>query len=149
MKAYGGVDVQIHIFLTSALSAGEWSVSRPCRFTPGERAHRTHWIGGSVGPRAGQDNLEKRKFLSLPGLELRSLGRPARSQSLYRLRYPGSIVLGTRWKWAVSFTPLPLYPRWTSHLFGRRLGGPKIRYERCGKEKNIALPGIEPRPSSP
>jgi hypothetical protein len=31
----------------------------------------------------------KRKFLILPGLELQSLGRPARSQSLYRLRYPG------------------------------------------------------------
>jgi hypothetical protein len=27
---------------------------------------------------------------SLPGLELRPLGRPARSQSLYRLSYPGS-----------------------------------------------------------
>jgi hypothetical protein len=31
----------------------------------------------------------KRKFFTLPGLELRTLGRPARSQSLYRLRYPG------------------------------------------------------------
>jgi hypothetical protein len=31
----------------------------------------------------------KRKFLFLPGLELRPLRRPARSQSLYRLRYPG------------------------------------------------------------
>jgi hypothetical protein len=29
--------------------------------------------------------------LTLPGLKLRPLGRPARSQSLYRLRYPGSI----------------------------------------------------------
>jgi hypothetical protein len=28
--------------------------------------------------------------LTLPGLELRTLGRLARSQSLYRLRYPGS-----------------------------------------------------------
>jgi hypothetical protein len=40
--------------------------------------------------RAGLDEVEKRKFLTLPGLELRSLGRPARSLSLYRLRYPGS-----------------------------------------------------------
>jgi hypothetical protein len=30
------------------------------------------------------------KFLTPPGLELRPLGRPARSQSLYRLRSPGS-----------------------------------------------------------
>jgi hypothetical protein len=43
-----------------------------------------------VGPRAGLDDVEKRKFLNLPGLELRPFGRPARSQSPYRLRYPGS-----------------------------------------------------------
>jgi hypothetical protein len=36
MKAYGGVDVQIHIFLTSALVGGEWSASRSGRFTPGK-----------------------------------------------------------------------------------------------------------------
>jgi hypothetical protein len=35
MKAYGVVDVQIHIFLISALVSGEWSASRPGRFTPG------------------------------------------------------------------------------------------------------------------
>jgi hypothetical protein len=29
MKAYGGVDVEIHMFLTSALVGGEWSASRP------------------------------------------------------------------------------------------------------------------------
>jgi hypothetical protein len=44
-----------------------------------------------VGPRAGLDDVEKRKFLTLPELELRLLGRPARSQSLYRLSYPGSL----------------------------------------------------------
>jgi hypothetical protein len=42
-----------------------------------------------VDPRAGLDAVGKRKFLTLPGLEVRPLGRPARSQSLYRLRYPG------------------------------------------------------------
>jgi hypothetical protein len=83
MKAYGGLDVQIHIFLTSALVVGEWSASRPGRFTLEGRAHGTQWIGGWVGPRAGLDDVEKRKFLTLPGLELRLL-------SLYRLRYPGS-----------------------------------------------------------
>jgi hypothetical protein len=40
-----------------------------------------------MGPRAGLDDVVKRKFLTLPGFELRLLGRPARSQSLYRLRY--------------------------------------------------------------
>jgi hypothetical protein len=85
MKAYGGVDVEIHIFLTSALAGGECSASRPGRFTPGERAPGTHWMGGWVDPRAGLDDVEKRKFLTLPGLEPRSLGRPARSQSLHSL----------------------------------------------------------------
>jgi hypothetical protein len=42
---------------------------------------------GWVGPRAGLDDVEERKFLILPGLELRPLARPTRSQSLYRLRY--------------------------------------------------------------
>jgi hypothetical protein len=32
--------------------------------------------------------MEKRKLLTPSGLELRPLGLPARSQSLYRLRYP-------------------------------------------------------------
>jgi hypothetical protein len=90
MKAYGGVDVYIHIFLTSALDGGEWSVSPPCRFTSGERALGTYWIGGWVSPRASLDEVERRKFLTLRGLELRPLGRPVRSQSLYRLWYPGS-----------------------------------------------------------
>jgi hypothetical protein len=43
-----------------------------------------------VDPRAGLDDVEKRKFLTLPWLKLQPLGRPARSQSLYRLSYPGS-----------------------------------------------------------
>jgi hypothetical protein len=67
MKAYGGVDVQIFIFLTSALSGGEWSASLPGRFTPEERAPCTQWIGSWVDPRAGLDDVEKIKFLILPG----------------------------------------------------------------------------------
>jgi hypothetical protein len=86
MKAYGGVDLQILIFLTSAVVRGEWSASRTGRFTPGERAPGTHWIGGCVVPRAGLDNVKKRKFLTLPGLVLRPLGHPAHSHSLSRLQ---------------------------------------------------------------
>jgi hypothetical protein len=88
MKVYGGVDIYIHIFLTSALLRGEWSASYTGRFTPGERAPGTHWIEGWMCPRTGRDYVEKRKFLPLPGLKLLPLGRPVRSQSLYRLRYP-------------------------------------------------------------
>jgi hypothetical protein len=85
-------NITIHIFLTLALIGDQWSGSRPGRFTPEERSPVAHWIGGWVGPSIGMDNVERRKFLTLPGLELRSLGRSARSQSLYRLRYPGSHV---------------------------------------------------------
>jgi hypothetical protein len=45
-----------------------------------------------VDTRASLDDLEKRTFLTIPGLKLRPLGRPARSQSLYRLSYPGSCL---------------------------------------------------------
>jgi hypothetical protein len=68
MKAYG-----------SGLVGGEWSTSCPGRITPKERAPCTHWIGGWVDLRAGLDDLEKRKFLTLLGLEFRPLGRPAHS----------------------------------------------------------------------
>jgi hypothetical protein len=92
MKAYGGIGCIDPHFLDLGTSWKQWSASRPCRFTSGERAPGTHWIGGWMGPRAGLDDVEKRKLLILPGIELRPLGRPARSQSLYRLSYPGSWV---------------------------------------------------------
>jgi hypothetical protein len=38
MKVYGGVDVQIHIFMTLVLVGGEWLASRLSQFTSGERA---------------------------------------------------------------------------------------------------------------
>jgi hypothetical protein len=63
---------------------------KPRPLYPPERALDTHWIGDWVDPRVGLDDVEKRKFFTLPGLELRPLGRPVRSQSLYRLSYPGS-----------------------------------------------------------
>jgi hypothetical protein len=37
-------------------------------------------IGGWVDLRASLDDVERRKFLTLPGLELQPLGRQARSQ---------------------------------------------------------------------
>jgi hypothetical protein len=33
MKVYWGVEIQLLAFLTSALDGGEWSASRPGRFT--------------------------------------------------------------------------------------------------------------------
>jgi len=62
MKAYGGMEVQLHAFLTSALNGSEWTASRPGRFTPppGEISLGTHWIGGWVDPRIRLDEVAKR-----------------------------------------------------------------------------------------
>jgi hypothetical protein len=57
MKAYWGVNVSNRIFLISALVGGEWSASRPDRFTPEKRASGIHWIG--VDPRAGLDDMRR------------------------------------------------------------------------------------------
>jgi hypothetical protein len=110
VKTYGGVDVYSHILLTSALVGGEWSAPRPGRFTPG-----THWIVGWVVPRAGLDNMEKRKFLTPPGLKLQPLGHPACKPvaiptMLSRLPFCSSVVgWGTmlqarRWHWIFQIT---------------------------------------------
>jgi hypothetical protein len=50
--------------LTWALDGGEWSTSRPGRFTHRESAPGTHWTGGWVGPRAVLDAVVKRKIPS-------------------------------------------------------------------------------------
>jgi hypothetical protein len=60
-----------------AIDEGEWPVSRPCRFIPGERTFGTHWTGGSVGPGTCIGRYEKEKyFLPLPGREQSFPGRP-------------------------------------------------------------------------
>jgi hypothetical protein len=61
MKMYGGVEIQLHAFLTLALDGSVWSVSCPGYFTPRERASSTHWIGGWVGTRTGLDMVVKKK----------------------------------------------------------------------------------------
>jgi hypothetical protein len=55
MEMYGGVDVQLHTFLISALEGGQRSDSLLGRFTPRGRALFTHWIGGWVRTRVGLD----------------------------------------------------------------------------------------------
>jgi hypothetical protein len=88
------VDVQIDVFLTSALVGDEWSATHLCRITPEEGAPDTHRLGGWVHPRAGLNDI-KCKHLTIPGLELRPLARPARNQLLYHLRYSGSLMSWT------------------------------------------------------
>jgi hypothetical protein len=74
-----GVDVQNRAFINAAGIGVERSPSRPSRFIPD-----AHWIGGWVSPKTGLDDVERRKILLFEGIELRPIGRPARSQSLYR-----------------------------------------------------------------
>jgi hypothetical protein len=69
--------------LTSALHGVGWSTPRPGRFTPGEDpviiVHEAGWAPEPVW--TGAENLALTGF--------RSPDRPARSESLYRLRYLG------------------------------------------------------------
>jgi hypothetical protein len=60
MKTYRGVEVYLRSFLTSALDGGEWSASRPSRFSPRERAPGTQWrrLGG-LPSRSGRGGEEK------------------------------------------------------------------------------------------
>jgi hypothetical protein len=76
MKAYGGVIVYINIFLTSVLVGDEWSGSLSSLLTAGERTPGTQWVGGWMGLRASLDDVEKKQFLTVPGLELRPLSLP-------------------------------------------------------------------------
>jgi hypothetical protein len=46
---------------------GEWSTSSICRFTPGQRASRTDWTGGWMGPGTGMDSKEKWTFFTIHG----------------------------------------------------------------------------------
>jgi hypothetical protein len=87
MNMYGGVDVQIRIFLTLALVGDEWSASHPSRSTAGSRSPGTNWIGGWVRPRAILNDVERIKILTLPGLDLQPLSHSECSQLLYRLHY--------------------------------------------------------------
>jgi hypothetical protein len=66
-RSTGGVEVELHDFLTSALDGGDLSASRPGRFTPEERAPGTQWTAGWVGPRAVLDAVAKRKKTASAG----------------------------------------------------------------------------------
>jgi hypothetical protein len=58
-------------FSISALGGGEWSASRPGRFTPRKIVPYIHWIKYWVGHRACLDTVEKREVLPMPGTETR------------------------------------------------------------------------------
>ena len=69
---------------TSALDRGGWSTPHPVRFTPGKDPVPTVQEAGWGAPGqvwTGAENLASNR--------IRSPDRPAHSESLYRLSYPG------------------------------------------------------------
>jgi hypothetical protein len=76
MKAYGGMDVFIHI-LTLTFIEGEWSASHPGHFSPVEKPQVP------TGQAPDPVWMTRRKFLTLPGLKLRSFDRPVSSYTDY------------------------------------------------------------------
>jgi hypothetical protein len=102
-----------------------------------------------VDPRVGLNDVEKRKFLPQPAFELRPLRRPACSQSLYRLSYPGSsfmvFLMAREPLWALAAFQSPdLFTigrtPWTSdQLVARPL--PKHRTAKT-QNKHIYTPNI-------
>jgi hypothetical protein len=92
----GGISTN---YLTSALDGGELSASRRGSFTPKERAHGTHWIGGWVGPRAGLDAVVNSKISS--PCQNSKPDYPAHSFSAIPLSYPDSLL---KHKYNFTFT---------------------------------------------
>jgi hypothetical protein len=104
-----------------------------------------------VSPRTGVDDVERRKILLLPGLNLRTLGRPASSQSLYRLRYPGSrqrnlILKNVHWS---RWSDLQLKWKSTRHILNKSALAKPRHYDRIGNkllfcmEKSTSIPQAE------
>jgi hypothetical protein len=77
MKAYGGLDVNIHVFSKSTLFGDEWW-----------RLEFPYIWYRSPGEHQNQSGLRGKEKIIVPtGTELRPLSPPARRQSLYRLYY--------------------------------------------------------------
>jgi hypothetical protein len=69
MKAYGGVDVWIHMFLTSALAGGVVTDSRPGRFTPRGKNTRYLLDRRLGGPQSRSGRRGEEKILDLTGTQ--------------------------------------------------------------------------------
>jgi hypothetical protein len=65
MKAYWGVEVWLHSFFDLGTRWGEWSASRPDRFTTKERAPGSHWIG-SLSPFSAEVKKNVWSYIPFP-----------------------------------------------------------------------------------
>lgn len=86
----GGMEVQLHTFLTSTQDEGDWSATRPwsSALPPTKLPLDTHWIWWWEDPETVSTLLKNRKFLS--GFETWIIQPVA--YKIHGLRYPGSHV---------------------------------------------------------
>ena len=82
MRAQRGSRGKVLLFLTLALDGGGWLIPRPGRFTPGKET-RYPLYRRLGGPQFRSGRVRKIS----PPTGILSPDRPARSESLYRLRY--------------------------------------------------------------
>jgi hypothetical protein len=68
MKTYSGGGIAPP-FLTSALDGGEWSASRPGRFTPGKQSPPPYLLGRRLSGPQGRFARWGEKNLQLPGID--------------------------------------------------------------------------------
>jgi hypothetical protein len=99
MKTYGGVDVYIHVLVTSALVGGKWSASRPGRFTPHPRGKYRRYpldrrLGGSQSRsgRRGEDKILGPTGTRTPTPRPSSPQPVAIPTELFRLQYLGDQI---------------------------------------------------------
>jgi hypothetical protein len=79
-------------FWTSALDGGEWLASSPDRALASGKGPPVPIVqeAGWAPEPVWTQRIEEKTLSPVPGIEPRSPGRPARSQTLYWLSYPGS-----------------------------------------------------------
>jgi hypothetical protein len=77
MKAYGGLDLRLHSFLTFSLDEREWSASRLDCFTLEKAAPNNRWLGGWVGPSSCLGFREGKTVFSLSGINFSAAQRVA------------------------------------------------------------------------
>jgi hypothetical protein len=62
---WGGTEVQLYLFLTSALDEGGWSTPHPCHLILGGKSPSTHCTGGCLGPSSGVGGCGEEKIFCL------------------------------------------------------------------------------------